>query len=587
VRSAFGVALVLLGGAAVPSSAASPSFERGAGPAEWIGDLSPIPVSEWSYARAGHLLERAGFGGTPAEIGRLAAMAPAEAVAALVHYETVDARGLPPFDETGIYPEGIEPYMLGVREALPAAIRTGEALGVKVKESGRMRLQPVAERSYFFLWADRLEAGRFGHWWASRMVATPRPLEERMTLFWHDHFATSNQKLRYYKRMARQNETMRRYGTANFRDLLVLMSQDPAMIWWLDNRLNVKENPNENFAREIMELFALGVGNYTEEDIREAARAFTGWTSEHLEFIDRKENHDEGEKTVFGRTGNFDGYQIIDLILEQEAAPRFIAGKLYRYFSREELSEELHAELAQVLRDHDWELKPFLTTLFLSRDFYSPASYATQIKSPVVMAVSTARKLGLDAVPGTPDFRSFCQLQGQELLYPPNVAGWPGGRTWINPATLIARANYVGEVLFPERVPPPRRRGGMTGMSMTRSPSALSTRFNQSQEYDSPTASRAGRRRAAQTVKIDRRPAVVDLAGQLREAGVGSGEDAVDYLAVRFLRVPLSEQRRAAVLDFIEGELDGNPIDYEAPGTEEVLRSLLHLILSAPEYQLS
>ena len=163
MHSTLGVALILVGGAALPLSAASPSFERGAGPAAWIGDLSPIPASEWSYARAGHLLERAGFGGRPAEIERLAAMTPAEAVAALVHYETIDTRGLPLFDETGIYPEGIEPYMLGVREALPEAIRTGEALGVKVKESGRMRLQPVAERSYFFLWADRLEAGRYGH----------------------------------------------------------------------------------------------------------------------------------------------------------------------------------------------------------------------------------------------------------------------------------------------------------------------------------------------------------------------------------------------------------------------------------------
>src|SRR5690606_28384042 len=142
---------------------------------------------DWSYARAAHLLERAGFGGTPEEIAHLAAMTPAEAVAYLVEYEKIDDSRLPAFVETGIYPEGIEPFMLGVREAIPAARRDGEALGVKVKDSGPLRYQPVAEKSYFLLFADNLETGRLAHWWANRMVTTPRPLEERMTFFWHDH----------------------------------------------------------------------------------------------------------------------------------------------------------------------------------------------------------------------------------------------------------------------------------------------------------------------------------------------------------------------------------------------------------------
>ena len=581
----FGLGLALI----APAGAAGPQFfERGAGPSSWVGDLAPITAADWSYARAGHLLERAGFGGAPAEIEHLTAMTPAEAVRYLVHYEKIDASDLPAFQETGIYPDGVEPYMLGVREALPEARRTGEALGVKVAASGPMRLQPVAERSYFLLWADQLEMVRYAHWWANRMVVTPRPLEERMTLFWHDHFATSNQKLRYYERMVRQNETLRRLATAGFRDLLVAMSQDPAMVWWLDNRLNVKEHPNENFAREIMELFALGVGNYSEEDIREAARAFTGWTSEHLQFVDRKENHDAAEKTIFGHRGNFDGYDVIDLILAQEAAARFIAAKLYRYFSREELTPELHSALARVLRDNDYELKPFLTTLFLSRDFYSPASFATQVKSPVVLAVSSFRKLGLDAIPGTPDFRSFCQIQGQELFFPPNVAGWSGGRSWINPATLIGRANYLGQALFPERVSPPGAgRGGAAMSTMAEISSGKSTRFNESEEYNSPQASRAGRRRASRTVRLDRQAAVFDLSSLLRSAEVQTGEEAVDYLAGRFLRVPLSAQRRGAMLDFVATELGEATIDYQAESTEETLRSLLHLIISVPEYQLS
>jgi hypothetical protein len=385
------------------------------------------------------------------------------------------------------------------------------------------------------------------------------------------------------------------------------MSQDPAMIWWLDNRQNVKAHPNENFAREIMELFALGVGNYTEKDIREAARAFTGWTEKQLEFVDRKEDHDTGEKTIFGKTGNFDGYQVIDLILAQEAAPRFIAGKLYRYFSREELSPELHGKLAKVLRDHDYELKPFLTALFLSRDFYSPASYGTQIKSPVQLAVSTFRKLDLDAVPGTPDFRAFCQIQGEELFYPPNVAGWTGGRTWINPATLIERGNYLDQVLFPEHAKSATAGAaaaaggamaaemsdagpggpGMSGDEPMGGASMTAMENQRNELYNTPKAGRAGRRLAAQTVIPDRTPASFELAAQLRRAGVESAEEAVDYLAVRFLRVPLSERRREAMLQFMRGEIAAPKIDYEAAGTEATLRRLLHLIVSVPEYQLS
>jgi hypothetical protein len=403
--------------------------------------------------------------------------------------------------------------------------------------------------------------------------------------------------------MVRQNETMRRMATGGFRDLLIAMSQDPAMVWWLDNRMNVKEHPNENFAREIMELFALGVGNYTEKDIREAARAFTGWTEERLQFVDRKEHHDAGEKTVFGKTGNFDGYAVIDLILAQEAAPRFLAGKLYRYFSREELDADLHAKLAKTLRDGNFQLKPFLTTLFLSRDFYSPASYATQIKSPVLLAVSTARKLGLQSVPGAPDFRAFCQVQGEELFYPPNVAGWTGGRTWINPATLIARANYLDQVLFPDHVEPPEaaRAGAMMAADMLENApgqdgkgaepmggaSMTALTAERTEDYNTRSASRVARRLAVETVKVDRTPADFDLSALLRAAGVESGEEAVDHLTVRFLRVPLSEKRRVAMLDFIRAELPGSTIDYDAEGTEAALRQLLHLILSVPEYQLS
>ena len=260
------------------------------------------------------------------------------------------------------------------------------------------------------------------------MLLTPRPLEEKLTLFWHGHFATEERKIDDYRLMLHQNKTLRRLASGNFRDLLVAISQDPAMLVYLDNRTNVKGHANENYAREIMELFALGVGNYTEDDIKQAARALTGWRNEGLRFINDPELHDDGEKTIFGKTGNFDGYDVIDLILEKPVAAEFIAAKLYRFLVREEISPELTRKLAAVLRDNNYELKPLLTTIFLSRDFHSAPSIGTQIKGPVQYYVSACRRLGLDRIPGTPYFTPAMASLGQSLGDPPNVKGWDGGR---------------------------------------------------------------------------------------------------------------------------------------------------------------
>ena len=179
------------------------------------------------------------------------------------------------------------------------------------------------------------------------------------------------------------------------------MSKDPAMLLYLDNRLNVKGHANENYAREILELFSLGIGNYTENDIKEAARAFTGWRNQGLTFIDDRTQHDEGMKTVFGQTGNWDGEDVVDLILQQEAAGEFIAGKIYRFFVRDEISDQMLDELADRLRDDSYALKPFLRALFLSQDFYSETLSGHANQKPRSVSVSTYRKLGLEKIPGT------------------------------------------------------------------------------------------------------------------------------------------------------------------------------------------
>ena len=287
----------------------------------WVEDLSPIGPADWSYQRAQHLLERAGFGGIPEEVERLARMTPEEAVRWLVEYRSGENRQLKPFEPSGIY----DPTLKAFPESRPAATRTaantGEAMGVAVKPSGDRKLQPVVDRFFYWLRATALETRRIANWWADCMVATNHPLEEKMALFWHGHFATGEDKVRDYRKMLVQLELFHHHATGNFRDLLTGVAEDPAMLVFLDAGQNVKGAPNENFGREVMELFTMGVGNYTERDIREAARAFTGWVDDDLSFKFDPAKHDDGEKTFLGRTGNFDGVDVLNIILAPALSP--------------------------------------------------------------------------------------------------------------------------------------------------------------------------------------------------------------------------------------------------------------------------
>ena len=329
------VSLVLI--AWVGAAAAGERVIKGPGPAAWQGDLAPISDDDWSYDRAAHLLERAGFGGTPEEIETLAAMTPAQAVAHLVDYERLANDNLPPFEPSAIHDPGLVNFPPSRPATTELAKETGAALGVQVKPAGNRPLQPVVDKFFYWLRASMLETRRVAYWWADRMLNTERPLEEKMTLFWHGHFATSEDKVRDVRKMLRQNEAFRALATGDFRELMVATAQDPAMLAFLDAGVNVKGSPNENFAREIMELFTMGVGHYGETDIREGARAFTGWNADELTFVVHPEQHDGGAKTFLGQTGDFDGVEVIDIILAQPATADFIAGKLYRYLVRDDL----------------------------------------------------------------------------------------------------------------------------------------------------------------------------------------------------------------------------------------------------------
>src|SRR5581483_1897362 len=264
-------------------------------PASWVDDLSPISPADWTADRAAHLIERAGFGAPPDEIARLAAMTPAQAVDSLVDYARVPDPAAASFEESGIWDPGMDPFPPSRAEAVRIARERGAALGVNaLPEGSPRRLQPVVDKFFYGLRANAIETQRLAVWWANRLLTTARPLQEKLTLFWHGHFATGESKVRDYRMMLRRN------AAGRLRDLLVGILKDPAMLVYLDNGENVKAHPNENFGRELLELFTMGVGHYTERDVREAARAFTGWTNDVLEFRFDAAQHDFGEKTFLG-----------------------------------------------------------------------------------------------------------------------------------------------------------------------------------------------------------------------------------------------------------------------------------------------
>ena len=619
--------LIVWNGGTPHASPLSEQTQR-AGPPDWAGDLRPISAADWSRDRAAHLLERASFGGTPQEIDHLASLTPQHAVERLVNYRAV-ANDLPPFDESNIFDPPVEPFPKSRVDAVRIARANGEAMGVKIKPGGDRPLQPVVNRFFYWLRADYLEIRRAAQWWANRMLTSKRPLEEKLALFWHGHFATSDAKLRDYRKSLKQLALFYEHGNGNFRDLLIGVAKDPAMLVYLDAGENIKGSPNENFGREILELFTLGVGNYTETDIREAARAFTGWTNDSLRFVVKPELHDDGQKTFLGRTGNFDGVGIIDIILEQEVTARFIAAKLYRYFVHSDPSAELIAELGKRFQADTYDIGALLRTIFLSRDFYSPPAYGTQIKSPVHLVVSTYRKLGLSEIPGVPDFNTVTRSLGQELFHPPNVAGWEGGRSWVTPALLLERGNFAREVLFPDIAnfqPPDQRmpelnrkvavkiaqgyeisqatleRGAgmeMSPMDAGASENAMGgmddanavSMFNQmagaDEDFNTRYGSTHGWMEAFRRVKpIPRRTAQLSLTDMVTEAGLQTSAEVVDYFAARLLRVPLSADKRRALIDFLSQELGTDEIALALSYLEEPVRLVVHLIMSTPAYQL-
>ena len=308
-------------------------------------------------------------------------------------------------------------------------------------------------------------------WWVLRMLQTRRPLQEKMVLFWHNHFATSFEKVKVPMDMVQQNEVLRRNALGGFKTMLKEVSQDPAMIFWLDNEYNVKGKPNENFAREVMELFTLGIGHYSEKDIQEAARAFTGWgigrpgavddpTERYRRFTVRNQQHDNGEKTVFGRTGNFNGEDILAMLCDKPECAEFIVKKMWEFFVYRNPEASVIQRLAVTFRTSDLDIKALVRAIMTSPEFYSEKATRTVYKTPVDFVIASARQLGIgemNTARGADNPRvtlgpalmmvSAMKAMGMHLMYPPDVSGWEQGRAWITTATMVERIGWADSLM--------------------------------------------------------------------------------------------------------------------------------------------
>ena len=281
------------------------------------------------------------------------------------------------------------------------------------------------------------------------MVITPDPLHERLTAMWHNHFATSNVKVSDVGLMRRQNDTLRKFAKTKFGTLFENIAKDPSLLIWLDADANRKEHPNENLAREIMELFSLGEGNYTENDIREAARSLTGWTVRKGQFRTDDRYHDTGEKRIFNKVGPFNGDDLLQLLIQHPAAPKRIADRICQMLLGEGVATREQIEsLAAGLREHDLDTMWAVETVVRSEAFYDASVINARVKSPIEYIVGAIRALEItDPPPSTLVLAESASNLGQSLFEPPNVFGWPGGRSWLTSRTLIARANFAASLI--------------------------------------------------------------------------------------------------------------------------------------------
>ena len=388
--------------------------------------------------------------------------------------------------------------------------------------------------------------------WVQAMVKTDFPLLEKTALFWHGHFATHLDNPYFDQKLLDQ---FRQNALGNFGDLLIAVSKSPAMLQFLNNRQNKKQHPNENFAREVMELFTLGRGHYTEDDIKEAARAFTGWSfDEHGDFVFNERQHDTGEKKFLGRNGNFNGDDILKIILEQKQTAVFITQKLYRYYVSDEKINDKHVnKLATGFYESNYDVGQLLHTMFTSDWFYDDAVVGGKIKSPLELLVGYQRMLPMQFANNN-TIINLQRVLGQYLFNPPNVAGWPGGKYWIDNSSLAIRMR-LPEALFSSKELNLSSKETVAEMTHTDHPVNMNTQPS----------------KPFRTGKAD-----VDWSSYLAYWKQYKRADVARALCNYLLQVPVSDAQLKEVVTYADSSND-----------ESYIKSLTILLMGLPEYQLS
>jgi uncharacterized protein (DUF1800 family) len=488
--------------------------------------FDPLPANRFGVYEAAHLLWRAGFGGTWEDIQALAARGLPGAVAALTGFPL----------STEFAPDFI---------TLP---QPDEGKDGKPDER------------------EKINQLRF--WWLNRMVNTPNPLEEKMTLFWHGHFATSfEDKIEAAYPMWHQNQMFRRLALGPFPSLLSALIRDPAMLVFLDNAESVKDRPNENLARELMELHSLGVGNFSESDVKAAAHSLTGFGVNRDKWTFRydAEQHDPGQKTYLGQTGPWSGDDVVRIICAQPACGLFIGRKLLEYFVYGNPEPEILNEAAALLRSTNYDFRKFLATVFSSQLFYSVKAQNSIVKSPVALTIGALKSMRAQPPQGGLLSEALRNM-GQDLFFPPEVNGWVGGAAWINSNMLLVRynfANYLLNGVNPEDFHVYNQKAA--------GPNATRRQFVESQ--------RTG------AVKWTPRQQLRDLG--IDQKMLTSG-DVVDYYINTFLARPVSSEMRDQFLAFMETDAAGGHRSFSLDDSnfDERIHDLAHLMMSSPDYQL-
>ncbi|WP_345814018.1 DUF1800 domain-containing protein [Paraburkholderia sp. PREW-6R] len=429
-------------------------------------------------------------------------------------------------------------------------------------------LEPIPSRDVRKSWTDdqrRAEQRRRGQrydelraWWVREMLSTTTPLTERMTLFWHNHFTSGEDKVSYPQLMAQQNMLLRRDALGNFGELLHDVAKDPAMLQYLDGASNRKGKPNENFAREVMELFTLGEGHYSQRDVTEAARAYTGWSldPDAQSYVWRANQHDDGEKTVLGQTGPFDGDQVLDILLAQPETATFVTTKLWREFVSDTPDPARIAPIAAQFRASHYDIKVALRGLFLTDAFWSDDERGVLVKSPAEFVVGTLREfdIGYD---NTAPFVAQIRTLGENLFYPPNVKGWPGGTSWINSSTLLARKQFV-EQLF------------------RATEAANLKRMNHASDARLAVNAASGGVESGQPMQRS--------AARVGRAGEGGVRFDIDTWLARYNTTPTSRPGLSVELQMQHAVLPLAPVD--AIETDSTASAYLQALLMDPAYQL-